>query len=473
MLVTFGLSLAAVGFALGAAWAGGNESRSEGVSDAEATVPVLAPGSAQAGTPSGVVATPDSTAPSSPSGLHEKNPYTYTFDGAPVSPESAYWMPGFDIQVHTREMQSSPGSVQFMEAGHGSACDAPPATHSISMAEATVFRCKDHVMTALRADDYGVIYLTPDRMLDWSDGEATLSVNASTLKTSTRDWWDLWLSDWDSNLALPLGDDLPDLQQRGEANAVEGDYLHIRQDFAEPRFVGSRDGGILHQWSLEPYTAQSETQRDSFVLTVRASTFDFCKPDEGLCWFLNEPHELNVTRAVVQIGHHSYNPRKDAAGVENTWHWDNLSLSDSVPFTMLRANERYAIGEGSFSFDYEAPSGAFLRFSAVGSVRINGELVPPQVPTEHPEHFNSYFVPIPPGTSSINYVGGPDQWWDSMPMMKDVAIWAQVSDDASVPSNIPIPPTEYKLVVPGVVAGSTYRRGSHYLTTRRSTCDWS
>ena len=41
----------------------------------------------------------------------------------------------------------------------------------MSSAEMTVFRCKDHVMTAIRADDYGVIYLTPDRLLDWSDGD--------------------------------------------------------------------------------------------------------------------------------------------------------------------------------------------------------------------------------------------------------------------------------------------------------------
>jgi hypothetical protein len=376
------------------------------------------------------------------------SPYTYTFDGAPVSPESAYWMGGFDVQVHTRSVLQTPNGVTFMEAGHGSACDAPPATHPLTMAEMTVFRCKDHVMTAIRADDYGVIYLTPDRLLDWSDGEATLSIDASTLKSSTRDWWDIYLTDWNVNLALPFNTGDVDLQGN-----PRGDYLHIDGSPAEKTFTWEGDDvSGLPGWALPHWQASSATQRDTFVLTIRKSgTFDFCKPDESICFAKNQPHGLRATRAVVQIGHHSYTPRKDGAGVENTWHWDNLSLSDSVPFTMIRANERIKVGSGTFTFSQPAPENAYLRFSAIGKVRINGQMVNPQVPTGHPEHFNSYFVPIPAGTTSVTYQSENDDWYSCGTWgcgMKDVAIWSQSAGSGSVPTNTPMLPTNTPVVPP-------------------------
>ena len=417
--VLLGLCLASLGAAAGAVI--GASLSAPGSSIGTESAQLAIPSATQPGlspSPSATL-TPTSATAVAPS------PYTYTFDGAPASPESAYWMDGFDVQVHTREMQTAPNGVQFMEALHGSVCEAPPATHSVSSAEMTVFRCKDQVMTAIRADDYGVIYLTPDRLLDWSDGEATLSIDVSTLKSSSRDWWDIYLTDWNVNLALPFNTGDVDLQGN-----PRGDYLHIDGSPAEKTFTWEGDDVAgLPGWALPQWQASSAMQRDTFVLTVRKSgTFDFCKPDEGICFAQNQPHGLRATRAVVQIGHHSYTPRKDGAGVENTWHWDNLSLSDSVPFTMVRANERIRAGSGTFTFSQPAPPGAYLRFSAIGEVKINGETVSPQVPTKKPEHFNSYFVPIAAGTTSVTYDGSDDDWYSCDTWgcaMKDVAIWSR------------------------------------------------
>jgi hypothetical protein len=67
-------------------------------------------------------------------------------------------------------------------------------------------------MTAIKADGYGVIYLTPPALLDWSQGEATLRWDMSTQRGSIRDWVDVWLTPYADHLNLPLeGDFVPDL----------------------------------------------------------------------------------------------------------------------------------------------------------------------------------------------------------------------------------------------------------------------
>jgi hypothetical protein len=338
-------------------------------------------------------------------------------------------MADIDLQVHTAALQQTPNMMRFMEAQHGGACEAPPATHSVTQAEMAVFKCRDHVMTALNAEDYGAIYLTPNRMLDWSDGEASFSFDVSTHVFSGREWIDLWLTPWEANLALPLDAGLPDLQ------GPPADFLSIDSAFCtDPTgggcFVwGNDDGGGSEPDGLARWQNDSSTQRDTFVLTIRQNgTFDFCKPDENLCWAQNELHGLDATQAVVQIGHHSYNPTKDDAGVPGTWHWDNFSFSDSVHFTMIRANERIMVNSGVFTFPQPAPANSYLRFSAVGRVRINGQLVGPQVPTSAAESYNSYFVPVAAGTTRVVYEGQDDDWWVCEGWgcgMKDVSIWAR------------------------------------------------
>jgi hypothetical protein len=66
-------------------------------------------------------------------------------------------------------------------------------------------------MTAIRADGYGVIVLTPDRLLDWSGGEAVLRFDVSTFRSSSRDWIKVWISPFDEQLPVPAGEFVPDL----------------------------------------------------------------------------------------------------------------------------------------------------------------------------------------------------------------------------------------------------------------------
>jgi hypothetical protein len=58
-------------------------------------------------------------------------------------------------------------------------------------------------MTAIAADGYGVIYLTPNQLVDFSVGEATVAFDVSTLRLSHRDWIDLWITPYADILQPP------------------------------------------------------------------------------------------------------------------------------------------------------------------------------------------------------------------------------------------------------------------------------
>lgn len=98
-----------------------------------------------------------------------------------------------------------------MHAMHGEHCEPPLATHVVTEYEEAVFQCRNHVMTAINDAGYGVVYLTPNQLVDFSQGEAVVRFDVSTARTSARDWIDLWITPYEENLQLPLADWLPDL----------------------------------------------------------------------------------------------------------------------------------------------------------------------------------------------------------------------------------------------------------------------
>ena len=61
-------------------------------------------------------------------------------------------------------------------------------------------------------------------MVDFSGGEAVVRFDLSTLRTSPRDWVDIWLTPYEDHLQLPLDNWLPDLT--GEPSRS----VHLRMD---------------------------------------------------------------------------------------------------------------------------------------------------------------------------------------------------------------------------------------------------
>ena len=76
---------------------------------------------------------------------------------------------------------------------HGPNCEAPLATHTVTAYQDTIYQCKNHVMTTINAGGYGALYMTPNEMIDFSE-EGVIRFDISTLRTSGRDWIDVWVT---------------------------------------------------------------------------------------------------------------------------------------------------------------------------------------------------------------------------------------------------------------------------------------
>ncbi len=404
---------------------------------------------------------------------------TYSFGGTPASPlalsgqaaSAASVLTAFDVQVHSRDSDTW-YALESMQAQHGADCGAPPATHENHTYEGAVFQCKDHVMTSIKAGGYGEIILTPDAMADFSAGTATVSWDVSTLRQSGRDWFDVWLTPFAENLPLPLESWLPDL------NGPPRNAVHVPlgpdntlcptvyRNFQESPLVAGYGNGCNWWTGYETILTPSATVRTTFRIEVSQTNLKVWIPpqpstnNQSLVWFDGPiPGGLPFNKAVVQFGHHSYNPEKrDGCGVGSTpceagtWHWDNLSLSPSVPFTMIKAQQRFANAESpAVTFNAPAPANAYLRFSGHESkveASFNGG--PYQALTEMPNmwalanngEFGQFFAPVPAGTTSVAFRVQPG--WTGSWILQDFAIWTQgastTADTATATRTAPATP---------------------------------
>jgi|GEM_PF-2575889 len=376
-----------------------------------------------------------------PAMIKPESVFLETFSGTPPAP--APWLPAnWDVTVHSRSPHE-PVNITPHDAEHGAQCEPAPAIHRIDRYADTVFLCRDHMMTALNDPEYGVIYLTPNRMVDLSRGTVVLTFDMSTRRTSLRDWIDLWITPYNDHLQLPLEDWLPDL------NGPPRNAVHIRMDSFNGRtiFIGevykdfnaqtlNRASHVGYEELLTP----SATRRDTFRLEISKTHIKFGMPAYDLWWVDQKIAGLQWDQGVVQIGHHSYTPEKDCAFSEpchaNTWHWDNLSFTNPVPFQIIQADKQIAdetVG-AVVRFSRPAPANAYLRFTGIGkalSVSFDGgktwadaRLQPQSKQVE--EHYASYLTPMPPGVSQV-WVKGQD-WWGGAWHVRDLTIWSLTAE---------------------------------------------
>lgn len=363
------------------------------------------------------------------------NSFLETFDNQAATPIP--WNPGnWDVVVHSRDRETWL-QLNPMEAAHGVNCDPPPDKHTITNYEDVVFLCRDHLMTALRADGYGVVYLTPNQLVDFSTGEAIIRLDVSTLRTTNRDWWDIWIMKPQDNLALPLEQWLPDLQ--GEPKNA----IHIRLNFGS----GSNPSGVFigevvtnfnavqlsraRTLGYETLFIPSALQRRTFELRISKTHIRFGLPDFNFWWIDTDIPPLTWETGMVSIGAHSYNPFKDCVScLPSTYHWDNISINPTIPFTLLRGDRRYVNSETTSLVQFDTPSTipGFLRFSGIGSniqVSFNNEniwrLAALQVQEENDSgHFKTYWMPIPIGTEQVRFKG--ERWYGGGWFVKDISI---------------------------------------------------
>jgi hypothetical protein len=376
------------------------------------------------------------------------------FTGAPASPQA--WRPtAWDVQVSHMERDSW-AQLPPTVADHGANCSAPPATHVVTSHEASVFQCNDHVMTTI-SSGYGIVYLTPNGMVDFGDGEASIRFDLSTLRSSARDWIDLWVTPYGENLALPLDDgvDLSGPPRRAVHIRMRWNGLtffdgEVYRNFMPTHLAPLREDGF------ETLLTPSAAVREPFELRISRTRVRFGMPSRNMWWLDNPISDLGWTQGVVQLGHHTYSAEKLCVAFNtatreydevrlpdcpNTWHWDNVRIEPVVPFTILRADRRFVdrTTSPSVAFPAPAPAGSFLRFGGVGrwiEVSFNGgttwQAAQPQAHAVRPDanKFSSYWTPVPAGTTRVSFRGDGDviDW-----MARDISIFSGVSS--------PNPPT--------------------------------
>jgi hypothetical protein len=367
-------------------------------------------------------------------------PFAFSWAGAPAAPQP--WTPAdWDVVVHSRDINTW-GQIEPIAAEHGADCAPPPATHMVTTYEDSVYICKNHMMTAINGGGYGVIYLAPNRLVDFSSGTSSVRYRVSTQRDSLRDWHDIWITPFDDNLVLPLYR-FPDLQGPPR-NAVHiqlaGDNTfigHVLRNFVSTDLPKSNG---------TPYDAlfgPSPTQRTQFELAISRTHIRFGMPEYKQWWFDTDIPDLGFTQGVVQLGHHSYNPTKAENGHPGTWHWSEFSISSSVPFTMLRGDIQSINSNTHRGVCFPAPatSESHLRFAGVGTIEVSFDggrnFVAPQPAAQIGPHnegaaqvglFASYWTPIPQGTRSVVFRG--IEWWGGPWWVRDPAIWSRSTADA-------------------------------------------
>ena len=313
------------------------------------------------------------------------------FNENPDRPMAFYGYEGWATFIHSRDVDFQYSLLPSV-ADHGPNCEPPvrntiedthDTTHLVDTYEHAVYICRNHLMTNIRSDGYGLINLMPDHLVDFTDSEAVIRWDISTLNRAEqgRDWWTVTL--------MPLGN-LNPLHAPDFAPDLEGPALNSLT--IETRFPGngrifSVDITADHYQtvslpvasfeSLEELLTPTSVTRTPFELRISTNhvRFGIELPEDHASgrqfhWWIDtnvdengNPLALSWTTAAVLFGHYSYNPRK-GGGMENTWHWDNISMEPAIPFHLIQTDRRFANQDHpELAFSRPAPPNAVLVFA--------------------------------------------------------------------------------------------------------------
>lgn len=391
------------------------------------------------------------------------------FDELPSAPlrvtESASY-PEFSYSI----LQAVPDAGGFyhspnqgFEAQHGASCGGPIAgvphsfqTHHVINYEDMVYVCNGHVMTALDGGTaQATLVLTPNKVLDWTNGPATFQFEMSTKLMSNRDWTDFVVVpfEWAHGGWIEV-DRMPKT-----AIQVFGHRWSLR--YVKDFVMSAHGGGNLFIGSPVVAGTNQSAARQPFKFTISKthmkmemlqSTTNRCAPS---CVFFDvdvpdTQATLGMTKGVVQIGQHSYNPTKGVEHGEDlsvlgegkpaTWHWDEFKLecnpSPCQNINFIRADKRSSPAAASgpvwtdtITFASAAPAGAYLRFNSIGTVvRLsfnNGttwqdarcvEITCAQA------HMSSFFHPVPQGTRSVRFYSEEQRFGQTVG--RDFELWS-------------------------------------------------
>lgn len=384
-----------------------------------------------------------------------------TFDGDPTTPQpfTQTNQSNWDVQVHERDRPYS--NFDEMDAMHGTDCSAPPASHHTTGSyEDSVFNCKNHLMTAINGGGYGVIYLSPNAMIDFANS-GSVQFEMSTAISSNRDWWDVTISPFMDSQALPL---LSDLSQGTDLQEPNKNSVVVTTDNGEsaPNLKVVTNGSEKSYGNLNNAYKSTGTDvvagtnqmavRQTLKLTISKTHVKFERLQSStapaLIFIDQDIPELSWSEGVIQLGHHSYNPSKacsfDGTCGPNTWHWDTVTINPAIPFSIIKTNTRFVDSNNTtVTFNSPAPANAYLRFGGICKVKVDGVLASKMTDANHPEHFSSYMVPINQGKQSVVVSFADDDWYTTGLgcAASDFAIWSTTTSTFPSTSITITPPT--------------------------------
>ncbi len=389
-----------------------------------------------------------------------------TFDGSPGSPQ-----PFTSSRVAvTRTERNLPGDnlQPAHHSMHGADCAGPPATFTNNGSRAmSVYQCRDHIMTSISGTPYGLVYLTPTALVDWSGGSATISWRQSTARSSARDFLSVWITPWANVLDLPAP-----VAVDNDLNGAPLNAIHFVMDFFTDRITPEAyfNGAVRYynESSVIPYSrvvVPDNARRDLFEMTITASSVELRL--NGTVIARGDGLTVPFTSGMVQFGHHSYSPGKGCGATyvdalinqcvngndiasSNTWHWDDFSINPSLPASFLQGAPDYSTG-GRVSLPAPAQSGSRLRFNAIGRVELswNGgstwAVAPVQPGNQERDelHVASYWVPAPAGATGFDIrlsVDGP--YPSQMLHAKDFTVWAAAAGTEAVATTVVATPAD-------------------------------
>jgi hypothetical protein len=403
---------------------------------------------------------------------------------APAAPVVYRGDSNWDVAIHAR----GPGNTALPTlAQHGATCAGyenadgslnPNGTHVVTDLADSVYICNNHLMTSLADNGYAQTTLTPNQIVDFSAGTATITWKMSTRHDNARDWIALWLTPFDQNLLHPFTDAV-DLQgpPKNAVDIIENSCCMPTQGskFSAYEILNygfNQQAGFGHgvNVGLEQAAAVStpSNTRTAFELDISTTHIRFGIP--AVNWWVIDndfPTPLPFNQAIFQVNHDSYDPCKDQGSnlaspcKADTWHWSDFTINPSVPFTMMHGDQRSfdASSNGAVAVNFQAaPAGSMLRFEEAGAglqLSFDGGAtwLAPQVQQQNNaafyngpldlDRFTSYWQPVPAGTTKVLFKG--QHWWGGPAWVRDPSFWARTAPPPGqtqppVQTNPPAPP---------------------------------
>lgn len=408
--------------------------------------------------------------------------------GMPSAPQTFYPATGYDVAVTHSQAASLGydynGALQAADthADHGPACDSPATDtallstgtqHTVTTLADSVYVCHDHVMTALDDTGYAQASITPDAVADWSGGQTVaIQWRVSTYTASDRDWWDVSLVPFSQQFDFygdPQGDQLSGLTRTGlfvqscgaGASGQHSVCLTVMNNGAS-RTVANTGAAI------ESVLTPSRINRTLYEMDVSSGHVKIFLPADSTLpgrttalTLLDANVTIPFTQGALTIAQEAYDELKsDACGppsqqrangggcAPNTWHWSNISISNSLHFDIAHPSARIMrAGSPVNPFPAPAQAGSFLKFNGFwGSLQASfdgGASYHAVSDQASVKGMNSYglrqaFIPVPAGATGVLLKGTSDGYGGSW-VVHDIALFGPVGSATPPPTPTPNP----------------------------------